>query len=73
MGHAARKARKRAGVPFVKSQKVATRPWGGKRPQGLGLVTGAEILGVAGHPWARVMHERYDQPRNRFFRVGGRS
>ena len=44
MGTAARKARKRAGVKFVKPSKVPTRPWGGKRPEGLGLVTGAEIL-----------------------------
>ena len=44
MGHAARKARKRAGVKFVKPPKVPTRPWSAGKPEGLGLVTGAEIL-----------------------------
>lgn len=49
MSTTARKARKRAGIPFVKASKrptvryrdVASRS---RRPKGIGLVTPAEIL-----------------------------
>jgi hypothetical protein len=41
MSTAARKARKRAGIPFAKPVK---RPAGQRARHGLGLVTGAEIL-----------------------------
>lgn len=44
MGTAARKARKRAGQPFVKPTKTPTRPYASGRPTGLGLVTRAEII-----------------------------
>lgn len=42
MSTAARKARKRAGIRYVKPQKRRTRVWGETR--GLGLITGAEIM-----------------------------
>lgn len=42
MSNAARKARKRAGVPFVKPPKKPTRVYGQAR--GLGLVSMAEVL-----------------------------
>ena len=44
MATAARKARKRAGVPFSKPAKTPTRRWIDAKPRGLGLLTGAEIL-----------------------------
>ena len=44
MSTAARKARKRAGIPFTKAPKIPTRPYGPDRPDGLGLTSGAEIL-----------------------------
>lgn len=37
-----RKARKRAGVRYVKTPKHPTRAWGETR--GLGLITGPEIM-----------------------------
>lgn len=43
MSTAARKARKRAGIRLTRTAKVPTRAYG-KRPTGLGLVTGAEIM-----------------------------
>ena len=44
MSDAARKARKRNGNrTWVKTTKRPTRPYG-RKPVGLGLVTGAEIL-----------------------------
>lgn len=43
MSTAARKTRKRAGIPHTKTPKTPTRPYG-HRPVGLGLVTGAEIM-----------------------------
>jgi hypothetical protein len=39
---AARKARKRAGVPHRKPRKTPTRPYGA--PAGLGLVSSQEII-----------------------------
>lgn len=42
MGTAARKARKRAGVPYVKARKKPTRRYG--EPRGLGLISGPEIM-----------------------------
>ncbi|SDG22212.1 hypothetical protein [Microbacterium sp. 77mftsu3.1] len=44
MGNAARKARKRAGVPFYKAPKRPTYPRWTDSPHGLGLTTGPEIL-----------------------------
>lgn len=44
MATAARKARKRAGIPFTKPAKVPTYPRWGRGPRGLGLVSGPEIL-----------------------------
>lgn len=41
MGNAARKARKPAGVPFVRAPKRRTRPYG--RSAGLGLVKPQEM------------------------------
>lgn len=41
MGNAARKARKRAGIPFVKAPKRRTRPY--SRSKGLGLVKPQEL------------------------------
>lgn len=43
MSTAARKARKRAGLPHVKPPKKPTRPYG-RKSTGLGLITGAEIM-----------------------------
>lgn len=43
MGNAARKARKRAGIPHTKAPKTPTRPYG-RRNVGLGLTSGAEIM-----------------------------
>lgn len=43
MGNAARKARKKAGERFTKARKTPTRRYG-KTSDGLGLITGAEIL-----------------------------
>ncbi len=43
MSNAARKARKRAGIAWVKTAKRPTRPYG-RKPVGLGLVSGAEIM-----------------------------
>lgn len=42
MSTRARKARKRASIPFAKTPKHPTRVWGERR--GLGLITGPEIL-----------------------------
>lgn len=42
MSTAARKARKHAGIRFVKTPKHPTRVWG--EPRGLGLITGPEIM-----------------------------
>lgn len=45
MSTGARKARKRAGIPFTKPAKTPTRAWVPRRAsRGLGLVSGAEIL-----------------------------
>ncbi|WP_405375957.1 MULTISPECIES: hypothetical protein [unclassified Microbacterium] len=44
MSNAARKARKRAGIPFVKAAKKPTYPNWGPGPRGLDLTSGAEIL-----------------------------
>lgn len=44
MGNAARKARKRAGIPFYKAPKRPSYPYWSKGPRGLGLTSGAEIL-----------------------------
>lgn len=43
MSNTARKARKRAREPFVRTAKRPTRPWSAGIPT-LGLVSGAEIL-----------------------------
>lgn len=43
MSTAARKVRKRAGLPLVKPAKKPTRPYA-RKPKGLGLTTGAEIM-----------------------------
>lgn len=47
MSTGARKARKRAGIPFTKPAKTPTRAWlplPRRASRGLGLVSGAEIL-----------------------------
>ncbi|MEV8023378.1 hypothetical protein [Microbacterium sp. NPDC080220] len=45
MGNAARKARKRAGIPFTKPPKKPTYPrWDVNVPRGLGLTSWHEIL-----------------------------
>lgn len=42
MSTAARKARKRAGKPYVKAQKKRTRRHG--EPRGLGWISGPEVM-----------------------------
>lgn len=44
MSSTARKARKRAGIPFSKPAKRPTHPYRTNGPRGLGLTSGAEIL-----------------------------
>ncbi|MCZ4066446.1 hypothetical protein O1W71_02030 [Microbacterium sp. H37-C3] len=44
MGNAARKARKRAGIPHTRKRKQPTRAYSTGRPVGLGLVTPAEVM-----------------------------
>lgn len=44
MSTTARKARKRAGIPFTKPAKKPTRVYDMNGRRGLGLVTGPEIL-----------------------------
>lgn len=43
VSNAARKARKRVGIAWVKAPKRPTRPYG-RKPIGLGLVSRAEIM-----------------------------
>lgn len=65
MSNRARKARKRAGLPFTKPRK---RPTGYRpgEPRGLGLVTSQEIITAAlMRPAARVRLDAYDPAQER--------